>query len=299
MGNELGAISDNDSLKIEATVDGFSIEAKGTKVSRVTDALLDAISPFTSSLGMIGDQITIARKKAALRAASKAIEQLNSEGIKTAIIPPKVLIPWLEGASLETDNNETLVDAWSGLFVRAVKSSDAVTISYIETLKKIGKAEADVLQFFATDMSPDHSSQLYNQEIAQIFSDENPLRAGLVKAIESSFKIGNLTDLKELLGGAGLQGNCQIIYFSTPRYKMVRTEYYEIHEHAVSNMEHLGLVEIFTSSIDTIEGKVILTWFQITKYGFDLVWACQGVITSGWPAKKKTGFAADTISPKS
>ena len=282
--------NDADTFKVEAKATSIAIDVKGRAASRAADALLDLISPFTNALGMVGDQLSNARRSAAIRAAAKAAKQLQDEGISSARIPPKILLPWLDGASLETDEAEggSLTDAWAGLFVRAAKSSDAVTISYIETLKKLGNEEAELLQFFATDTSPTYSQKFYESERGHIFSENNPLRFRAIGRLEEILaKKDNLSELREFMEAWGFQGMCQIVFFSTGAFHMVPTDYFRAHEHVISNLEHLSLITVTSKIIGTKAGDVEITWFEITKYAFDLIYACQGVLTGGYLGERK------------
>ena len=272
--------SSNDSLRVEASASSFALEVKGGKAASATTALIDIVSPFTQALGWVGDQFSHARKLAAIRAASKAAEQLRAEGVSGANIPPKVFLPWLEGASLETDQNESLTDAWAGLFVRAAKSSDAVTISYIETLKRLGKREAELLQFFATDTSPFYSEKFYGEDLGGIFSDSNPLRGNLIRRLDDVLgATPTVGALREVMEDFGIQGMCQVIFFSTDGQKLIPTNFFRDHEHVIANLEHLGLITIKPASFESKYGMVDIKFFEITKYAFDLIWACQGTLT--------------------
>jgi hypothetical protein len=271
---------ESESLRLKATPTSFSFDVSGGLLTRTGDALLDLISPFTNGAGWLGDKFSHARRNAAIRAASKAAEQLRKEGVLTANIPPKVLLPWLEGASLETDENDSLTDAWAGLFVRAAKSGDAVTISYMETLKKLGKPEAELLRFFAMDTSPIYSERFYGDDDIGIFSERNPLRHRLVEQMEEVLQ-GKPTvgEFMELMESFGLQGMCQVIFFSVGDARKISTKFFRDHEHVISNLEHLGLISVRPAQFETRAGVVEIIFFEITKYAFDLIWACQGTLT--------------------
>jgi hypothetical protein len=278
MSNQPPSLS-GDTIKVEVSATSVGLEVKGTAARRAAHALLDLISPFTKGAGWLGQQISQAQLLSAIRAAAKAREQLRQEGITKADIPLKILLPWLDGASLETDGVESLTDAWAGLFVRAAKSADVVTISYIDTLKKLGKDEAELLQFFATDTSPAFSRIFYEREDYHIFSDNNPLRPNAITRIENLLKKKDLKALKEFMAQWGFQGMCQIILFSLDDQKLITTKYFDEHEHVIANLEHLGLISIKSKTIETKSGNIHFIWFEITKYTFDLIWACQGVLT--------------------
>jgi hypothetical protein len=286
--------SHDDSLKVEVSASSFALEAKGDAASRATHALLDLVSPFTNAMGWVGEQLSYARKLAAIRAASQAAKKLREEGISEAKIPPKVFLPWLEGASLETDEVENLSEAWAGLFVRAAKSSDAVTLSYIETLKKLGKPEAELLQFFATDTSPFYSEGFYGEKLIHIFSESNPLRHNLIGRLEKVLrKKPTVGSMKDLMEHFGLQGMCQVIFFSAGDARMVATKFFEENEHVIANLQHLGLISVNSAQFSTEFGVVEVIYFEITKYAFDLVWACQGILTG-----RKAHIARESASKK-
>jgi hypothetical protein len=270
-----------DAVKLKVSHSSIAVEARGDAATRATNALLDLVSPFTNGMGWVGDQLSYARKLAALRAASKASKRLKEEGILEAKIPPKVFLPWLEGASLETDEASNLSDEWAGIFVRAAKSSDAVTISYIETLKKLGKREAELLQFFATDTSPFYSEAFYGKKEMHIFLDSNPLLCNLIERLEKTLlkKQVRVGDIRKVMEHLGIQGMCQVIFFSVGNAKMVATKFFVEHEHVIANLEHLGLISVQSAKLATKAGSVDIIYFEITKYAFDLVWACQGILT--------------------
>jgi len=246
--------------------------------SSATDALLSVLSPFTNASGYIGDRFADARRTAAIKSASKAAKLLKAEGIVKGDVPPKILLPWLDGASLEQD--DALQDAWAGLLARAVKSSDAVNVSYIETLKRLGKREAELLAFFATDTSPDFTLKYYGLTDVETFSSENPLFGNTVKAVDDAEE---QLKLPEVMDRLGIQSNRQIICYAIDDMGLPRTtKFFDENEHAVSNLEHLGLAKIGSTRFKGKSRSYFVMWFELTKYGFDMLWACQGRITGGW-----------------
>jgi hypothetical protein len=156
----------------------------------------------------------------------------------------------------------------------------AVTLSYIETLKKLGKNEASLLKFFAGDTSPTYSEKFYEEDNS-IFSDSNPLRKGAIDNVKEILESpeSTLGDLREFMDAWGVQGVCRIIFFSIRDMQMVPTKFFREHEHVISNLEHLGLISIQTKQIKVGKDVLEITWFQITKYAFDMMWACEGVLT--------------------
>src|SRR6266568_2106054 len=85
-------------LKASLTVKG---EIPQKSVGRVVDALTDIIRPFTEHRGLQGDRIRLQREEIAIDIARKTIERAKLEGVKLNPVPTKMLVPFLEKASLE------------------------------------------------------------------------------------------------------------------------------------------------------------------------------------------------------
>jgi hypothetical protein len=267
--------STEESFAVEAGSSDVKIAAKGGGAGRLSEALADLISPFSNLMGILGDQLQHARNAAAYRAAKKGVEMLDREGIRAGNIPPKILLPWLEGASLESEKDEILEDAWAGLFARAVKSSDATIISYIEVLRRIGVKEAELLRFFATDTSPFFSQRFFDP---RFFGGLNSPNLMPEKALEA-FDRSTPAQLREHMEHFGLQSMCQVIYYSVNDSSIYTTKYFEENEQVVSNLEHLGLININLRTFSGEKRQYTIYWFEITKFAFDMFWACQGELT--------------------
>lgn len=268
-------MSDNDAnIEVEASASGIKLGATGGGAARLSGALADVLSPFSESMGFLGDRMTDLRRAAAYRAAKKSAEMLAADGITSGNVPPKILLPWLEGASVETESDgDTLKNAWAGLLARAVKSSDAVVVSYIEVLKKLGSKEAELLSFFATDTSPFFSEKFYDPRYEGGLS--GPWYGDAIKNLDNISEIDPLMETMETLG---FQSMCQVVYFSIGKSAVFTTKYYDDNEHAIANLEHLGLIRFRDRTFKSARTYNIV-WFEITKFAFDLFWACQGELT--------------------
>jgi hypothetical protein len=266
--------SEANKVSVNVGQDGANLNIEGVAP---VNTLVDLLSPFSHGMGWIGDRFSDLRRKSAIRAARKAKELLAAEGIVRGDIPPKILLPWLEGASLETEE-DSLTDMWAGLLARAVKSSDAVNISYIETLKRLGKKEAQLLHFFATDTSAPMSIKFFGGLTDGYSTIENPLLQDAINKLDNCETQG---ELRERLNRFFLQMMGQIIVYSVDNGSMQTTEYFDTNEHTIANLEILGLIKVRTQTYRSKEHVFSFTWFQITKFAFDLFWACNGVKTGG------------------
>jgi hypothetical protein len=118
-------------------------------------AFLDAISPFTHSLGMIGDWIADARERLKIHRlqsltviAEKARREIGSRAEEPSEIPFKALLPMLDRASLEEADDETLTTAWGALIASASLNYDPEVIAFSRILSELSPRECLILQAF-------------------------------------------------------------------------------------------------------------------------------------------------------
>lgn len=78
-----------------------------------------------------------------VKAMQKAKQMLKEAGIAPNAVPPRLLLPILEGASIEDD--EDLHSRWAALLANAASSPDSVHPSYVEILKQLTPEDARLL----------------------------------------------------------------------------------------------------------------------------------------------------------
>jgi Abortive infection alpha len=116
-------------------------EVTGTLVS----ALLDTIRPFTEARGLKADQIRLQREDVLLAIAQKARRRAELEGFPINPVPPKLLIPYMEKASLEGDD-ESMQERWATLLVSASKSYQAQQLTFVDILSRLSSDELNLLE---------------------------------------------------------------------------------------------------------------------------------------------------------
>jgi hypothetical protein len=116
-------------------------------------AFLDAISPLTQPLGLIGDWIADRRELLRVRRlrtieviAGKAYEQIESQSEKPRPIPLKALQPMLENASLEDADDESLTTKWASLIASASINYDSEVIAFSRILSELSPRECTILE---------------------------------------------------------------------------------------------------------------------------------------------------------
>jgi hypothetical protein len=120
-------------------------------LAKVVEKLLEPTNDLIKRIGgPVADEIgeylaaavrpyTVVRQ---VKAVAKAQRMLNDSGLSTHPVPPRLLLPILEGASIEDE--EDLHTKWSALLANAA-SSGKVHPSYIEILKQLTPDDARLL----------------------------------------------------------------------------------------------------------------------------------------------------------
>ena len=119
-------------------------EVPSKSVGRLVDALTDAIRPFTEARGLRADQIRLQREDVLIQIAEKARNRAATEGSQLLPVPPKMLVPFLEKASLEIDDEE-LKERWASLLLAASTAYESLLLSFVDILSRISSQEAKLL----------------------------------------------------------------------------------------------------------------------------------------------------------
>lgn len=134
-------------VKIEL---GAKLEAKTEIPSdasgRAVHSALDAVSPFTESLGFVGDLVRHLRSDEVItKIFTLARNILKSRGKKPEPVPRKLMVPLLEKASCE-DLESELIEMWANLLAQASTEYDSSLITFCDIISRLGKREAEALK---------------------------------------------------------------------------------------------------------------------------------------------------------
>jgi Abortive infection alpha len=93
------------------------------------------------------DQVRMYRYERQLKCVEKAEKMAEDAGLIPQAVPPKILFPLLEGASVEEDEN--LHDMWAALLANAASPEDAENVKpgFIAVLKQMAVDEAALLNW--------------------------------------------------------------------------------------------------------------------------------------------------------
>jgi len=121
---------------------GAELDKEST--GKLTDALIDAFSPVSESLGAIGDYIRLFRVDVAERITRRAKVLADSAGFSLKAPPVKFLLPFYEKASCE--NEQAIEELWAQLLAAAGGEFDPRMVSYVDVISKLSGPEATKLR---------------------------------------------------------------------------------------------------------------------------------------------------------
>jgi hypothetical protein len=114
-------------------------------VKPLVDNLARLTGPLSEELGLyFGDKVRAFRHRNITTIVDGSVKRLEEVGKPVEPVPPRLLLPILDAASLE--DNPTLQDMWSGLLASASDQADNMSPSYAETLKALKPIEARSVQ---------------------------------------------------------------------------------------------------------------------------------------------------------
>jgi len=111
------------------------------------------LEPVSSEAGLyVAEKIRFVRFQNSLRVLEQASQLLANYGINPKAVNLKLLVPILEGAGLE--DNDDLIEKWSGLLASAASGGEVLP-AFARILAELGPDEAKILDHIA-----DHSKRL-------------------------------------------------------------------------------------------------------------------------------------------
>ncbi len=115
-----------------------------TVAEKATDLLHKLTAPVCEETGLLlGQRMKAYRERKLHETLEKADRRLRDSGLEPNPVPPKLLLPIIDGCSIE--DNETLQDMWAGLLTSASQRADLIRPSFVDTLKQLTPNEAKFL----------------------------------------------------------------------------------------------------------------------------------------------------------
>ncbi len=115
-------------------------------IEAAKNLLKKLVGPAVEETGLLlQDTVRVYRLKNQLRVLDKTQEMLNRSGIDPKSVPLRILVPLLEGAALEDDDN--LATKWAALLANAAKQGENVnfTSSFSNILSQLSPRDVAIL----------------------------------------------------------------------------------------------------------------------------------------------------------
>ncbi|NGO50980.1 Abi-alpha family protein [Allomesorhizobium camelthorni] len=261
------------SVSVKGDAGLVELRASGEGASRITNAIADLLSPFSEAGGVVGDHIRFFRQSSALRAIARAREIAVERGLELRPVPPKFLLQWVEKASLEDESEDNLTEQWAELLASASANYKSAHVAYADLLGQIDKKDAELLRFFALDTSS-FASLEYDWLMANR-GFPNPVPKKLTELCEKPETTWG--EILEWVEGWGLQANVHVLQVGGPSAMPLSTDFYKDRELNIGCLIRNGCLKKEDSKIRANGQEMYISWISITKFGFDFVYACEGV----------------------
>ena len=156
-------------------------------VAPVKDVINRLFGPFADQLGgLMADPIRVWRYQRSLKLFDKVARLSASRAIELKVVPLKTILPILEYASVEED--EDLHDRWANLLANSAIDSDRVRPIFPDALRQLGPTEARLLDYMR-DVDLEFSKRSFD-DVQKMLAED--------LAVHSFFKI--LEAYKKVIG---------------------------------------------------------------------------------------------------
>lgn len=136
-------------LKAEVTTE-IPSESSG----RLLDALTDIMRPFSEKRGLRADLIRLQRESVLIEIAQLARQRAQIEGAVIAPVSNRVLVPFLEKASLVGEDDDLLKRRWADLLYSASQNISPNFPLFIDALGKLDPAHIEMLDLIWDSDNP-------------------------------------------------------------------------------------------------------------------------------------------------
>ena len=121
-------------------------------IAEITESVRKFIAPFSDPVlkelgNMLLEKIRFIDFKRSIKVLEEAKRLLDKRGIKPTPVALKILVPILESAGLE--DNDDLINMWSGLLASAASSGEVLP-SFVRILGDLSAEEARILDYIHT-----------------------------------------------------------------------------------------------------------------------------------------------------
>lgn len=277
--------TDETSLEISET--GAKFSTKGSAGARAAHSLIDMVSPFTEGGGAIGDVIRYFRQDMAIRATQRSLQIAETLNIPIKPVPAKFLVDWVEKASLEDPEDNSLTELWAGLLVSAGNQISPAHYQFKRIVSEMTPAHIELLSIIC-----DHNFDHYAPYTP--VKDYSALTSLFEKEKDELVAINDLeADPMDILNG--LDNNT----FKVERFSIVTVPKFSMNEnleiarnrtvfnnytdaHVIKHFIEVGIIDRIERSIkvkcENLDNRLAhylkFTALYLTPFGSDFLEAC-------------------------
>jgi hypothetical protein len=139
-------LSDEDDPTASVELDLVTHASQDPGLGQVV-AAVTGTSPAREALEWLADVVRGRRARTQIKIWKKTTEALEHAGLSPHAVPDKVLVPLLEGAGLEEEDDDEMLGRWSNLLANAATAPAATAIppAFPELLRELEPLEAMLL----------------------------------------------------------------------------------------------------------------------------------------------------------
>lgn len=260
-------------IKVGATANlEVKTEIPSDVTGRAVSVLVDAISPFTEVLGLVGDSIRAVREQRVVARTASAQQKLRAIGREPQLVPDQFLIPWIEKTS-QDEGGDGLSEAWENLLVSASLDYQPRMRNFPSILSELS---GDDVRFLDALLKPGDISFLEHQatQIEHFQNEINNRHGGPCNGLlEAQMLAKQIEDIPHQLCGIIIK--ITVIYFEDgqPLLRYSVANYLGTTLDVLESHRLVRLVE-FVNETGSQQPRVEVA--LLTPLGYEFVRACRG-----------------------
>jgi len=285
---------EKDSTEISVSKDGFGFKTDGDAASRLAHAALDFLSPITEGTGFLGTKLRGYRMEAALKATLRAKEICEENNLPINPVPPKFLLQWIEGASMEdVEEVESLTEMWANLLVSESTTQLENSQIFIGLVKQLNWRHKSALEKFVEKGSRNvvhnlNGLRLLGQTLFELVAvkrglslDRTKLSLDVCEAFQhkNGVLVESITTMKrEAYERADLNIDDNLVHKLEEMTSGDQNINIDLHisKNTLLGLKSLNLIEFGAKTswkIDKSHNMNVFFWF-LTEFGFEFINAC-------------------------
>jgi hypothetical protein len=286
----------SDKTELEVSSNGVKASLPASQAGELGAQMARLIGPLLEGAELVTDYIRLYRQTAVLKGLRRVRDLARELDIPLKPVPPKFLLPWLEGVSLEGANEEQLNEMWAQLLLGATLDPADAGYIFIDILKKLRNRDAKTLErmWHATGYRSSVGVYMVREAVFggpahRLLIDVLPpvVTLGRQKPKPRSPPEQKLTEMREvaigkywaLLQGQGFEVREVAITYDDVSYSRYNYARQFVVDKSIPSLAALGLIEEmeYLHDFDTpeLDGAVCkASYYALSPFGLEFLQAC-------------------------